>query len=346
MYAKHGAFYFHHRSGRWERLGTDVEEAKRRAALIASGLNEGFGTVEFFIGAFLEHCRKRVAAGDLAPRTLADYTGDAEKLKAAFGALYPEAIDAPMVAEYLDFGLEQDRAVRANREKACLSAMMSWLVRTGQGNVKRNPCLGVRRNRETKRERYVEHDEMMATIGTAPVQIRGLALLVYRTLQRPEDIINWTARNIVERRTADGRTVRVIRNAQGKMNGRKLVDIEISDDIQRILDMLRSSSSKGNVTGLTLIHRRDGQPYTYSGLNTMLHRCQRALREKGGRFSDMLPWGFYDMKGKGATDMWLSGIQLEQIQLLCGHESVTTTERYVKSRWRGVVASNQVQIAV
>ena len=56
----------------------------------------------------------------------------------------------------------------------------------------------------------------------------------------------------------------------------------------------------------------------------------------------MASWGFYDMKGKGATDMWLSGVPLEQIQVLCGHDSVTTTERYVKSRWRGIVAPNRV----
>lgn len=54
-------------------------------------------------------------------------------------------------------------------------------------------------------------------------------------------------------------------------------------------------------------------------------------------------FGFYDMKGKGATDMWLAGIPLEQIQALCGHGSVKTTEIYVKSRWRGTVEPNQVR---
>ena len=49
-------------------------------------------------------------------------------------------------------------------------------------------------------------------------------------------------------------------------------------------------------------------------------------------------FGFRDLKGKGATDMYLSGRQLELIQVLCGHDSVTTTEKYVKARWRGIVA--------
>ncbi|WP_328814353.1 tyrosine-type recombinase/integrase [Pelistega ratti] len=46
------------------------------------------------------------------------------------------------------------------------------------------------------------------------------------------------------------------------------------------------------------------------------------------------------IKGKGATDMWLRGVPLEQIQVLCGHESIKTTEIYVKSRWIGTVMPN------
>lgn len=52
------------------------------------------------------------------------------------------------------------------------------------------------------------------------------------------------------------------------------------------------------------------------------------------------------MKGKGATDMWLAGTPLELIQVLCGHASVTTTEKYVKARWRGTVAPNKVALVV
>ena len=51
-------------------------------------------------------------------------------------------------------------------------------------------------------------------------------------------------------------------------------------------------------------------------------------------------FGFYDLKGKGATDMWLHGVPLEHIQALCGHESIKTTEIYVKCRWRGTVQPN------
>ena len=40
--------------------------------------------------------------------------------------------------------------------------------------------------------------------------------------------------------------------------------------------------------------------------------------------------------------MWLAGVPCERIQVLCGHDGVTTTEIYVKSHWRGVVEPNRV----
>ncbi len=72
--------------------------------------------------------------------------------------MVPAAIEPKHKAGYLDLGLELGRAVRANREAACMSSMLSWLARTGEGGVKRNPWIGagIRRNKETPRERYVE----------------------------------------------------------------------------------------------------------------------------------------------------------------------------------------------
>ncbi|MCK9550259.1 tyrosine-type recombinase/integrase [Aquamicrobium sp.] len=340
VYAKHGAFYYFHRptedhpSGRWERLGTDVGQAKDRANRIQQQMDEGFGTVAYWLDQFLIWCRKRVAVGDLAQRTLDDYTTDAEVLKIFFGSLYPAAVAPSHVGEFLDTNLEGGRGVRANREKACLSSMFTWLIRKGHAGVTTNPCRGVRRNPEKKRERYVEDVEMAQALKNAPLMVWALAHLVYRTLQRPEDIITWTERDIVRRRLPDGREVRVIRNNQAKTGA--MVDIEVTGEIDEILINLKAGA--GKLRGMTLLHRRDGKPYTYDGLCAMLKRRQAAAK--------VASFGFYDLKGKGATDMWQSGVPLEVIQVLCGHDSVTTTERYVKQRWRGVVQPNKVKAAV
>lgn len=354
VYAKHGAFYYHHPAGRWERIGKDVDQAKRRASEILNNLKDGYGKVPYWLDEFLGHCRDRVALKILSERTLEDYTDAAEKLKVWFADYYPVGVESKHVGDYLDKGLELGRPVRANRERACLSAMYTWLKRKGHAGVKENPCLGVRRNKETGRDRYVEHEEMAETLELARVQVWGLAHLVYRTLQRPEDIITWTARNITERRDASGKVVRIIRTQQGKTAAH--IDIEITPEIDAILARLKAASTRapkrgeGKIVGLTLVHRRDGKPYSYDGLCSMLKRNQETVRDlhaiKRGPLEEMAPWGFYDLKGKGATDMWLAGRPLEVIQVLCGHESITTTEIYVKSRWRGIVSPNQVTMAV
>jgi site-specific recombinase XerD len=55
-------------------------------------------------------------------------------------------------------------------------------------------------------------------------------------------------------------------------------------------------------------------------------------------------FGMYDLKGKGVTDMYQAGIALTYIQALAGHESVTTTEIYIKARLNKPVVSNTRKI--
>jgi integrase len=58
----------------------------------------------------------------------------------------------------------------------------------------------------------------------------------------------------------------------------------------------------------------------------------------------MASFGFRDLKGKGATDMWLSGVRIEDIQMLCGHKNKSTTEIYIKQRWRETAQPNMVSL--
>lgn len=334
VYANHGAFYYVHRDGCWENLGTDLVEAKRKGNLY-NDPDSIYGTMAWFLNAFVVACEKRVAQATLAKRSYEDYKRDVEPLKAFFGRMTPASIEPKHVAQYLDLGAENGRPVRANREKACLSASFTWLIRNGEGSVRMNPCIGVKRNKETPRDRYVEHEEYEAIRGLAVKQVRGLLDLIYRTLQRPEDIITWTPANIVTKREPDGTHRRVIRNKQGKTGAK--VDIAVTPEIDVILSNLKVGDGAVPGPGMPLIHTQRGKPYTYDGLCAMLRRYIKTAKVKG--------FGFYDLKGKGATDMWLAGRPLEMIQVLCGHDSVRTTEVYVKCRWRGTVEPNQVSIS-
>lgn len=346
VYPKHGAFYYVHRDGRWEKLGTDKDKANERARLYNDTAGT-YGTMGYWLDMFIVDCEVRVKAGTLAARTLADYEADIVPLKAYLSDMLPIDIEPNHVQDYLNIGAEARRPVRANREKACLSSCMSWLIRTGKADgLLLNPCMrasGIKRNPETKRGRYVTHDEYREVYAKAPAQVRAMMELTYRTLQRPEsDILDWTVANVI---TKDGK--RVLRNNQAKVRGTtgKVVDIELTPEMDALIRTLIGEVPR---IGRPLVCTRRGKRYTYDGISAMLKRAigkANEAREKEGR-EPIKSFGYRDLKGKGATDMWLSGVPIEEIQLLCGHEDKTTTEIYVKQRWRETAAPNTVQIGV
>jgi hypothetical protein len=110
-------------------------------------------------------------------------------LKPYFGKLLPTDVGPHHVTDYLDIGANEGRAVRANRERACLSSCMSWMLRNNHGAFKVNPCMrasGVQRDTETEGNRYVTHEEYWGVYEAGGRTVRLIMELVYRTLQRPE----------------------------------------------------------------------------------------------------------------------------------------------------------------
>lgn len=331
VYAKHGAFYYVHRDGRWERLGTDLKAA------VAEGLRRndgsGYGTMKWWYAEFLLHCKSRVgkskAERGLSQRTHDDYADAAVYLDAFFGDMTPAGVLPLHVGQYLQEGADMGRPVRANREKAALSACFSWLMLQEESGVTFNPCKGVHRNPESTRERYVEDAEYRAVWKSAGKSVRIMMDLVYRTLQRPEDVMNWSTANL---RTRNG--LRMIRTEQGKTG--VTLEILITPEIDAILSSIGIDS---NVVRMRqpFVHRLDGEAYSYDGLCSNLKRAQEKAKVDS--------FGFQDLKAKGATDMYLAGNDIVQISALCGHKSIKTTEIYVKRRMPKVVKPNAVLLS-
>lgn len=344
-----GRFYYIHRdTGRWENVGTELEAAKA-AAKRFNNPGEAYGTMAYWFGEFLADMKLLVAAKQRSQRTLDDYTGyflDGGPLAAVFGARQPETIAPVDVQQYIDFNARMDppRPVPANRERAGLSSCISWLIRTGKvPGLIVNPCMrasGVQRNPESKRERYVTHEEYRAVYAAGNRAVKLAMELVYRTLQRPEvDVLAWTPANV---RAKDG--AKILHFRQSKTG--RLIDIALAGALG---DLVREAI--GDVPQLyqPILHRLDGMAYTYDGLSAMLKQAQDRVRKAHGATKGplaMLPsFGLRDLKGKGATDMWLAGVPIERIQLLCGHADKATTERYIKARWRETAQPNLTDLS-
>lgn len=338
MYVRAGTFYYAHAdTGKWENLGKDYAAARKRVDHYNDPTGT-YGTMRWFLDQFIIHCEQRVAAVDLSQRTLDDYRDTLPQLKAYFGDMLPTEVTGAHVARYLELGAATGRPVRANRERATLSSCMSWMCRNTMGGLLMNPCMrqaGVVRNAEAARERYVTDEEYLAVYWRAPATVKLLMELTYRTLQRPEsDIIRWTASAV---RTKAGE--RVLHFRQGKTG--RLVDILVAGRLEEVLDL-----AIGEVPQLRqpIVHRRDGDDYTYKGISSMLRRVIVKVRKEVPGLAEMESFGFRDLKGKGATDMWLAGEDIGRIQLLCGHAKASTTEIYIKARWRETAKPNTTQI--
>lgn len=354
VYKSHGAYFYVHRdTGRWESLGKELEAANRKARIYndPAGLE---GTTVHWMDQFLIDCEARVKAGTLSAFTFRDYKRainaptEKQKKQGALRTFFapphtPADVEPGDITEFLELGVKLKRPVSANREKACFSAFMSWLISTRKiPGLVINPCLeasGIKRNPESKRERYVTHEEYREVFEVATRAERLLMELTYRSLQRPEsDIIKWDDRVVV---TEGGR--RYLRFKQNKTGMR--MNIAFSPAMDQLLP-----PHEGTVRKLRapLVARLDGEHYTYSGLTSMLRRSiakVNAKRVKEGR-PEMAFFGYRDLKGKGATDMYfLAKKPLEEIQHLLGHANKTTSEIYVKARWIEAAEPNMVVMA-
>jgi hypothetical protein len=128
--------------------------------------------------------------------------------------------------------------------------------------------------------------------------VRLLMDLTYRTLQRPEsDILGWTPAII----TRDEHTkARILHFQQGKT--KVWVKIALTADLDALI---RRAMGDPPRIDQPLVHNRKGERYTYTGIMAMLTAAIKKAN-RGPRRRKIPSFGFRDLKGKGATDMWKS----------------------------------------
>lgn len=325
VYLRSGSFYYVHHTGRWEKLGSDLNAARKAADAYNAGLST-VGTIGHWLDEWHGALKLKVKAGKLTERTMSDYIGYTPNLKAFFGAMYPQHLETHHVCEFLEFGVESERPVQANREKAALSSFVSWMIERGKGGLKINVCLAAPRNPEKPRSRYISDAEYLAVMPLCGPAERAWAELIFQTLQRPGDILSWTKKTIV----AHGGE-RYLSFNQSKTG--KAMRIRITPLLQSSLDTL--AAERQGVETLYLIPREDGLPYTRDGISSMFRRATVAAG-----IDDFAP---YDLKAKAATDMLEAGVSIETICDLCGHDDVKTTRTYIKRHQAVAVEPNSLQ---
>lgn len=299
-------YYYVPKSGKRVPLGTDFAAAMVEYARLVQPATGALATM----GAGFDRYQAEVLPLK-APRTQRDNLIELGNLRKEFADFPPAKLDTQHIYRYMD---KRKAPVRANREKALLSHVCTYLIRWGA--MRTNPCKGVARNTEIPRDRCPSPAELghfkEAAAGLdkrAAALIRLYVDFKYKTSMRKGDLLKIHLTQL----KADG-----IRYTESKKRRRKIVNLKgklqvVNVDRKRVVrwdlelrllvDQIRALPRKviqpetgQQIETTFLFCRFDGKPYTETGFDSMWQRAMERFVAAGGeRFHE------HDVRAASAT---------------------------------------------
>lgn len=298
VYHKHGA-YWYVKKGKWERLADNLPEALQAYALLASP-TPGTGMADL-IDKALAHMAK-----DLSENTLKQYRLAAKRLKQILVEFSPEQVRPKHVA-----AIKAELADTPNMANRILSFLRSvfqfaveWQI------VESNPCIGIKRHRETARDRYITDAEFAAIRAKAVDWLVPIIDMCYLTAQRINDVLTIRIGDI----SADGISF------QQQKTGNKLL-VRMTPDIEQTIANAKATKAKSRVASIYLFSARAGKAREY---RTVRDKWDEACAAAGVADAHL-----HDLRAKGMTDTERQG---NNAQTLGGHTDRRTTQIYIRLR--------------
>ncbi|MBJ2217451.1 tyrosine-type recombinase/integrase [Pseudomonas sp. MF7453] len=301
MYQKHGAYYLV-RKGKWVRLGTEFQASLAEYAMLLD--KRSMGGMPKLIDDALDHMRTRTKPA-LKPNTLKQYEAAAERLKENFADFEPrEVLQRHVVALKLHMA---DTPNMSNRVISVLRAVFNYALE--QQIVDSNPCNGVRRHQEHRRDRYVTHGEFQAICDNSSDNMRVIYEMCYLTGQRIGDVLAIRLADI----SPEGIVFK-----QEKTSARLLV--QMTPDLEELIARVKALPRK--IRGLTLFcSPRGGKPVHYGSVkDAFATSCKKA---------GVTDASLHDLRAKSLSD---TDDQGNDAQKLGGHTDAKMTQRYLRLR--------------
>ncbi|NUU35171.1 tyrosine recombinase XerC [Pseudomonas sp. C2B4] len=224
-----------------------------------------------------------------------------------------EAIEPKHVSQYLRHR-GKTAPVRANREKALLSSIWNFARENGYTSLA-NPCAGVKGNKETGRDVYVEDDVLAKAYQHADQPLRDALDLFYLTGQRVADTLKMDERDI-----KDGK----LSVQQGKTGAKRR--IEIIGELKIVIDRIMARKAGHKIRSTRLVVIDSGQPMTTSMLRKRFDDAREAAGIPKAEFQ------MRDLRAKAATDKEESTGSIREARDQLGHTTVGMTEQYIRMR--------------
>ncbi|MDW8843893.1 tyrosine-type recombinase/integrase [Pseudomonas carnis] len=314
-----GRVYYYYDAGEKPRreiaLGSDygaaiVEYARLEKSRAASALVEAVLTFEYVATKYMEE-----VVPTKSSTTQKDNTRELKQLLIFFndppGPL--ESIEPKHVVQYLRYRSKTAK-VRANREKALLSAIWNFARQSGYTSLA-NPCAGIKGNKETGRDTYVE-DEMFAAVYLhADQPLKDALDLFYLTAQRIGDTLKMDERDLLDNQ---------LLIKQGKTSAKRR--IEVVGELKMVIDRILERKKGHKIRSTRLVVMDNGQAMTTS----MLRGRFDAARMKAG--IEKSAFQMRDLRAKAATDKEESTGSIRDARDQLGHTTVGMTEQYIRRR--------------
>lgn len=210
-----------------------------------------------------------------------------------FGRMQLRALRAKHVAAYLEKRKRDGAGIMGNRERAVLSSACEFALR--QQWIEMNPCRGVMRNKERRRQRYVEDAEFLAAFEAAPEPLQDVMALALLTGSRQGDLRSLKRSDLTPEGVVvvEGKT----RNTTGKTRLVAWSD-GLRFFVRRALERQAAIAAKPadprkhrqrrEVSEFVLTNRF-GEPWTVAALQTAFKRLK-------------VEWHFHDIRAKSASD--------------------------------------------
>ena len=295
VFHRHGAYYYV-KKGVWKPIGTTLTAALAEYSRIIAPPTGG---CDDLLERTLSRCKETVK-----PNTYLQYAIACKKVKPILAEFTPELVEPHHIATILD----HHRAT-PNMANRMLTFMRSAFANGLKwGMCKTNPCYGVDRHVEHRRDRYLTHEEYGRIWQHSPATLRSIMEVAYLTGHRIGDVLALRLSDI----TKEG----VYFKAQ--KTGKRVM-VLMSQDLEQAIGRARKLYS--NIRGMTLFHGRGGKPLSYYGVRSAFQRaCALAKVEDTT---------LHDIRAKALTDAKKQG---KNPQKLGGHSTEAMTNRYIRGR--------------
>lgn len=266
VHTKHGRYFYVHKN-QWHPLS----RIDKGPSALYDRLQEFTGDNPGSLGQIMALFMAR-GLSTLSPRSRPEYRRIIEgRLQHHFGHMLPESLEPSHIAQYLELRSRDGAPVGGNRERAVLGSVCSWAMRFGW--IGKNPCHGVRRNRERPSRRYVTTADLQSALDRASEPLADLLAVAYLTGFRQTDLL------AMQKTAVTAKGLRLRQSKDGKPVMMEWTPI-LKDIVER---------SVGRSKGLYVFTGVRGRPWTVSGLESAIRRLKPGFR-------------FRELRAKAATD--------------------------------------------